>query len=125
MRRHNGDEVQCPPFTVSPFRLIEAARSLPLADANIFIIRYEPSSIRDSMVSQAHQVCAFRAPIAYMLPFGKMAAYPVLFPIYLAQFTVQTRVNGRQQDYVLSSYIEAARPEVTDNLATIAHHVLI
>ncbi len=36
-----------------------------------------------------------------------MAAYPVLFPVYLAQFTVNTPVKGRKQELVITSFIEA------------------
>ncbi|KAI0719292.1 hypothetical protein C8T65DRAFT_636208 [Cerioporus squamosus] len=87
MRRHDGDDVLCLPFTLSPFYLTEAARSLSMADATLDILRFEPSSLRETM----------------------MSAYPVLIPVYLAQFTVNTPVNGRRQDLVVTSFIEAAR----------------
>ncbi|RPD60091.1 hypothetical protein L226DRAFT_535029 [Lentinus tigrinus ALCF2SS1-7] len=90
MRNQDGDNVLCLPFTLSPFQLAESARHLSMADANVSdIIRFEPSSLREIM----------------------MAAYPVLIPIWLAQFVVQAPVNGRRQDVVLTSFIEAGRSE--------------
>ncbi|RDX57285.1 hypothetical protein OH76DRAFT_1467772 [Lentinus brumalis] len=85
MRQHHGDEVLCLPFTMSPFRLTEACRGLSMADAMLDLLRFEPSSLRETM----------------------MAAYPVLFPVYLAQFTVNTPVKGRKQELVITSFIEA------------------
>ena len=41
-----------------------------------------------------------------------MAAYPVLLPVYLAQYTVRTRINGRRQQYTISAFMEGARAQV-------------
>ena len=62
MRRHNGDDVVCLPFTLSPFRVVEAVRSLSLADTNLNIVRIIPSSVREISVSYV-VACDFCAPL--------------------------------------------------------------
>ncbi|KAI8980204.1 hypothetical protein BD414DRAFT_516640 [Trametes punicea] len=89
MRRHEGQEVLCLPFSITPFHLPEAARSLSMADANIAgVLRFEPSSVRETM----------------------MAAYPVLIPIYLAQYEVREIVGDKGQNTTISAFIEAGIP---------------
>ena len=52
LRKNGADDVLCLPFSVSPLRLIEAARSMSLADATLSSsFRFEPSSVKETMVS--------------------------------------------------------------------------
>ena len=51
LRKNGGEDVLCLPFSFSPFHLIEAVRSISLADANIGkVLRFEPSSLKNLMV---------------------------------------------------------------------------
>ncbi|KAM5535917.1 hypothetical protein V8D89_010357 [Ganoderma adspersum] len=87
LRKNSGEDVLCLPFSLTPFSLIEAVRSMSLADANISkVLRFEPSSVESSM----------------------MAAYPVLLPIYLAQFDVNTVVNGEVIKVTATAFMEAS-----------------
>ncbi|TBU33303.1 hypothetical protein BD311DRAFT_652077 [Dichomitus squalens] len=90
LRKNGADDVLCLPFSVTPFKLIEAARSMSLADATISnSFRFEPSSVEETM----------------------MAAYPVLLPAYLAQFNIDTIVDGNPANVKLTSFIEASHNE--------------
>lgn len=42
----------------------------------------------------------------------QMAAYPILVPVYLAQFTVDTLVDGQVRTVTASSFMEAGRKNV-------------
>ncbi|KAI0925761.1 hypothetical protein AcW1_008106 [Taiwanofungus camphoratus] len=60
-----GSDILCLPFTHTPFALVDAARSLSYQQATISErFRFDPSTVRANM----------------------LAAYPVLVPIYLAQY---------------------------------------
>lgn len=53
LRKHDGEDVLCLPFSLSPFKLPEAARSMSLSDATISqSFRFDPSSLETSTVSQ-------------------------------------------------------------------------
>ncbi|KAI1796835.1 hypothetical protein LXA43DRAFT_984722 [Ganoderma leucocontextum] len=87
LRKNSGEDVLCLPFSVTPFPLIEAVRSISLADSNIGnVLRFEPSSVENSM----------------------MAAYPVLLPVYIAQFNVNTVVNGEITQVTATAFMEAS-----------------
>ncbi|KAI0649091.1 hypothetical protein C8Q79DRAFT_998966 [Trametes meyenii] len=89
LRRHDGDDILCLPYSLTPFRLPDVARSLSMADANVSnILRFEPSTVKETM----------------------MAAYPVLIPIYLAQYKVEALIHGKPQDATVSAFLEAAVP---------------
>ncbi|EMD34074.1 hypothetical protein CERSUDRAFT_97999 [Gelatoporia subvermispora B] len=65
LRVQNGEEIVCQPFTLSPLALQDAARSLSLKQAQISEgFRLDPSSVN----------------------FHMLAAYPVLIPVWLAQY---------------------------------------
>lgn len=64
----NGTEVTCIPFNVSPFTVLDAAKSLSYSASTVNEdIRFSPSSVK----------------------FNMAAAYPVLIPLYLAQYEYQ------------------------------------
>lgn len=55
LRKHDGDDVLCLPFSLSPFKLPEAARSLSLSGATVsHSFRFDPSSIHTTMVSLSY-----------------------------------------------------------------------
>ncbi|KAI0707337.1 hypothetical protein C8Q76DRAFT_628908 [Earliella scabrosa] len=88
LRKHDGDDVLCLPFSLSPFKLPEAARSLSLSGATVsHSFRFDPSSIHTTM----------------------LAAYPILMPIYIAQFQVDDIVDGAVVPRQVTSVIEAGR----------------
>uniref|UniRef100_A0A5K1JSD7 43kDa secreted glycoprotein (Immunodominant antigen Gp43) n=1 Tax=Ganoderma boninense TaxID=34458 RepID=A0A5K1JSD7_9APHY len=87
LRKNGAEDVLCLPFSLTPFPLIEAVRSISLADANISnVLRFEPSSVESSM----------------------MAAYPILLPIYLAQFDVNTVVDGKIVQVTATAFMDAS-----------------
>ncbi|EJF64933.1 hypothetical protein DICSQDRAFT_159896 [Dichomitus squalens LYAD-421 SS1] len=90
LRKDGADDVLCLPFSVTPLKLIEAARSMSLADATISnSFRFEPSSVEETMI----------------------AAYPILLPAYLAQFNIDTIVDGNPANVKLTSFMEASHNE--------------
>ncbi|KAI0671762.1 hypothetical protein C8Q78DRAFT_1069353 [Trametes maxima] len=89
LRRYDGDNVLCLPYSLTPFRLPDVARSLSMTDANVSnLLRFEPSTVKETM----------------------MAAYPVLIPTYLAQYKVEALIHGKPQDATVSAFLEAAVP---------------
>lgn len=42
----------------------------------------------------------------------QMAAYPVLIPVYLAQYKVATPIKGELKEMTITAYIEAGVPNV-------------
>ncbi|KAF7794816.1 hypothetical protein EIP86_005958 [Pleurotus ostreatoroseus] len=62
----HGMDVTCLPFTMTPFSLVDAARSLP-RDAKKLPIRYDPESLKEVL----------------------LVPYPVLMPVYLLQYEVK------------------------------------
>ncbi|CDO78182.1 hypothetical protein BN946_scf184797.g8 [Trametes cinnabarina] len=90
LRRHDGHDVLCLPFSVTPFHVPDVVRSLSMADANIAnTLRFEPGSFKDTF----------------------LAAYPVLIPGYLAQYELDPDIHGHQPDMTISSFIEAHIPD--------------
>ncbi|KAI0750137.1 hypothetical protein C8Q80DRAFT_674545 [Daedaleopsis nitida] len=88
MRQQEGDDVACLPFSLSPFKLDDAARSSSLSDANISSsFRFDPGSVQASM----------------------LAAYPVLIPVYIASFTIRTIVDRKMQVVPITACIDGAR----------------
>ncbi|OJT11442.1 hypothetical protein TRAPUB_11994 [Trametes pubescens] len=89
LRKNGEDQVLCLPFAHTPFHLSEAMRSLSTADATVAdVLRFEPSSVKETM----------------------MAAYPVLIPVYLAQYKVNTPIRGKLTETSITAYIEAGVP---------------
>ncbi|EIW57579.1 uncharacterized protein TRAVEDRAFT_29627 [Trametes versicolor FP-101664 SS1] len=89
LRKNGEDQVLCPPFAHTPFHLSEAMRTLSTADATVAdVLRFEPSSVKETM----------------------MAAYPVLIPVYLAQYKVMTPIKGQRQEMTITAYLEAGVP---------------
>ncbi|KAI0833495.1 hypothetical protein BC628DRAFT_1308651 [Trametes gibbosa] len=89
MRKHEGEDVLCLPFNMDPFRVPEAIRSLSEAHTQVAdVLRFEPSSVKGNM----------------------MAAYPILVPVYLAQYKIMTPINGRTRDVMITAFIEAGIP---------------
>ncbi|KAG5644382.1 hypothetical protein DXG03_008610 [Asterophora parasitica] len=79
----HGMEISCLPFTISPFAGLDLAKSMSSRDATIDEdgLRFDPKSLKTNLV----------------------AAYPVLFPLYLAQY--QSPVPEGQQ--LVTVFIEA------------------
>ncbi|KAI0331888.1 hypothetical protein GY45DRAFT_1401537 [Cubamyces sp. BRFM 1775] len=87
LRKHDGDDVLCLPYSVTPFQLPNLARSLSLSKSNIAkVLRLEPSSLKENM----------------------LAAYPVLIPVYMAQYTVKEL--DEDTTCTISAFIEAGFP---------------
>ncbi|KAI0367785.1 hypothetical protein BV20DRAFT_1023823 [Pilatotrama ljubarskyi] len=87
LRKHEGEDVICVPFSLSPFKLPDAARSLSMADASVAdVLRFEPSSVKETV----------------------LAGYPVLLPGYLAQYKVENAFHGKVE--TVSAFIEAGVP---------------
>ncbi|TFK40334.1 hypothetical protein BDQ12DRAFT_680763 [Crucibulum laeve] len=79
-----GMEVQCIPYNISPFSALDIARSLPGRDAVIDKdMEFSPNSIKTNL----------------------LAAYPVLIPIYLAQY--EYTLVGSPKVYTVTMFIEA------------------
>ncbi|PPR00904.1 hypothetical protein CVT24_000389 [Panaeolus cyanescens] len=67
LRQHDLD-VQCIPFTVSPFSLLQLAKTLPSSAFDLHEdVQFSPSTLKSTVFS----------------------AYPVLLPLYLAQYTTK------------------------------------
>ncbi|KAH9903047.1 hypothetical protein C8Q73DRAFT_742270 [Cubamyces lactineus] len=87
LRKHEGDDVLCLPYSIMPFQLPDLARSLSVPNSNIArVLRLEPSSLKENM----------------------LAAYPVLIPVYLAQYSVEELSDDTT--HTLSAFIEAGFP---------------
>ncbi|KAI0775188.1 hypothetical protein BD413DRAFT_471753 [Trametes elegans] len=88
-KQHDGNDVLCLPFSVTPFHLPDVARELPTSKATIAdVLRFEPRSVKET----------------------SFAAYPVLVPIYLAQYQAQAVVDGDLQYTTITAFIEAGVP---------------
>jgi len=79
----HGAEITCLPYKISPFAALEMAHSLSYKDAIIEDIRFSPRSIEIQL----------------------LAAYPVLFPLYLAQYELRTALDSKPRFVTL--FIEA------------------
>ncbi|KAI0359839.1 hypothetical protein OH77DRAFT_1419173 [Trametes cingulata] len=92
LRKHDGEDVLCLPFSLSPFKLPDAARSLSMAESSIAnVLRFEPSSLKETM----------------------LAGYPVLVPGYVAQYEIENVAlmpGGSQGSETVSAFIEAGVP---------------
>ncbi|KAI9061292.1 hypothetical protein FKP32DRAFT_1631332 [Trametes sanguinea] len=91
LRRHDGHDVLCLPYSLTPLHLVDAARSLSMADANITnTFRFEPASVKHTM----------------------LAAYPVLIPGYIAQYNVELPdpATRQRRETIVSAFIEAHVP---------------
>ncbi|KAI0635954.1 hypothetical protein C8Q77DRAFT_1216470 [Trametes polyzona] len=89
LRKHDGEDVLCVPYELTPLRIPEALRSLPMADGSISsLLRFEPPSVKEEFI----------------------AAYPVLIPVYLAQYNVKTPMNGKLMEMTITAFMEASRP---------------
>ncbi|KAJ3551264.1 hypothetical protein NM688_g4802 [Phlebia brevispora] len=64
LQRQHGLDIACLPYTMTPFSLVDAARSLSYSDAGITDIRFDPTSVESIFC----------------------AAYPVLVPVYILQY---------------------------------------
>ncbi|KAF8071981.1 hypothetical protein FPV67DRAFT_1483379 [Lyophyllum atratum] len=81
----HGTEVTCLPYTISPFAALDLVRSLSYRDATFQDIRVSPKSINTHL----------------------LAAYPVLFPLYLAQY--EFRIPARDgKPRLMTLFIEAS-----------------
>ncbi|OSD06597.1 hypothetical protein PYCCODRAFT_949919 [Trametes coccinea BRFM310] len=91
LRRHDGHDVLCLPYSLTPLHLSDAVSSLSMADANISkTLRFEPGSVKQTMI----------------------AAYPILIPGYLAQYNIDmpNPATRQNQEMTVSSFIEAHVP---------------
>ncbi|KAH9849718.1 hypothetical protein C2E23DRAFT_838142 [Lenzites betulinus] len=89
LRKSESEDVLCLPFNMDPFRVPEAIRALPEAHTKVAdVLRFEPSSVKDTMI----------------------AAYPILVPVYLAQYKIRTPINGRTREIMVTAFIEAGVP---------------
>ena len=81
----HGEEVQCIPFTVSPFSLLDVARSLPWSDAVINkYLKFAPSSLKVNLVSSFDIIQASDSSHS-----SQFSAYPVLLPLYIAMYEMK------------------------------------
>ncbi|GLB40458.1 hypothetical protein LshimejAT787_0803290 [Lyophyllum shimeji] len=79
----HGVEINCLPYKISPFAALDIARSLSYRDATIGDVHFSPRSIETQL----------------------LAAYPVLFPLYLAQYELRTAPDAKPRFVTL--FIEA------------------
>ncbi|KAH7927934.1 hypothetical protein BV22DRAFT_1193229 [Leucogyrophana mollusca] len=65
LTKQHGSDILCLPYTTSPFSLLDKARNLSFKQATIHDgVRFDPSSVKPNL----------------------FAAYPVLMPLYIAQY---------------------------------------
>ena len=51
LRKHDGEDVLCLPFSLSPFKISEAVRSMSLTEATVSkVFRFDPSTVEETMV---------------------------------------------------------------------------
>jgi len=87
LKRQHGLDVMCMPYTLSPLSLPEAARSLFRSRAKISdVATFEPDS----------------------LSFKLLSAYPVLLPVYVAQYEIPF---GKREPVQLTTIIQAHSPD--------------
>ncbi|KIK10277.1 hypothetical protein K443DRAFT_670904 [Laccaria amethystina LaAM-08-1] len=79
----HGTDITCIPFNVSPFTVLDAAKSLSYSASTVNEdIRFSPSSVK----------------------FNMAAAYPVLIPLYLAQYEYQADGVTRTHTLFMEAY---------------------
>jgi len=95
LRTQRGTEILCLPFTLTPFRIVDLLRSLPQQQASPHkSLRLYPSSLKESM----------------------LAAFPILVPIYLAQYQVYTA--SKADAITFTAILEAHDKRVRTSLST-------
>ena len=83
--KQHGEEVQCIPFTTSPFSLLDIAENLPWKHAVIGEdLKFAPSSLDINLVSNVSSFWRFTQA---QLP--QFSAYPVLLPLYIAKYEMK------------------------------------
>ncbi|KAL0954959.1 hypothetical protein HGRIS_003890 [Hohenbuehelia grisea] len=95
-RLSSGDEIAILPHTISPIALLDIARSLPQEDAIIDAsdMCFDPSTLKPSM----------------------LAAYPILIPVYLAQYDLSEPLASEYPGMKLHTILEAHAPDVRFSL---------
>ncbi|KAL0954958.1 hypothetical protein HGRIS_003890 [Hohenbuehelia grisea] len=90
-RLSSGDEIAILPHTISPIALLDIARSLPQEDAIIDAsdMCFDPSTLKPSM----------------------LAAYPILIPVYLAQYDLSEPLASEYPGMKLHTILEAHAPD--------------
>ncbi|KAF9450360.1 hypothetical protein P691DRAFT_701491 [Macrolepiota fuliginosa MF-IS2] len=82
LRQHDLD-VACIPYNISPFSIINIAHHLSYSEAKIAPdFRFSPSSIQPTL----------------------FAAYPVLIPLYLAQYEYETDTGTKYHTFIVEAY---------------------
>ncbi|KAF8704424.1 hypothetical protein AX14_014020 [Amanita brunnescens Koide BX004] len=101
LERQYDANVQCLPYSISPFSVLDIAKNWPHGDVEIGDgMFFSPTSIKPTLV------CSSRLPYLIRLqPVRQIAAYPVLVPFYFAQY--QTELPNLKQQLDVTIFIEA------------------
>jgi hypothetical protein len=92
MTKQQGVDVLCLPYTLTPFALPEAARSLSFQDGAIGDVRFDPPSVKSEMVSN---MCVFpRDMLAGLTVQWAAGCLPLAYPCL--PFAVRKR-DGQQR----------------------------
>ena len=123
LEKQHDETILCLPFTTSPLSLLQHADSLSYKQATICRhLRLLPSTIKANFVSLiAHLTfpCEYRALI-YVA--SQIAAYPVLIPLYLAQYEYEVLDESYIINFILdvSSRSVCASPYTSDSARLIS-----
>ncbi|KAH9922277.1 hypothetical protein B0H21DRAFT_175553 [Amylocystis lapponica] len=83
----HGSDIQCLPFTHSPFALVDAARSLSFQQATVSSkVRFDPPTVTSNF----------------------FAAYPILIPVYLMRYEAEFLLPDK---YSFAGIVEAYNPQ--------------
>lgn len=106
LERQHDANVQCLPYSISPFSVLDIAKNWPHGDVEIGDgMFFSPTSIKPTLV------CSSRLPYLIRLqPVRQIAAYPVLVPFYFAQY--QTELPNLKQQLDVTIFIEAFAKKV-------------
>ncbi|KIL67566.1 hypothetical protein M378DRAFT_9342 [Amanita muscaria Koide BX008] len=76
-------QVQCLPYTISPFSTLDIAKSWPHGDVEVDMagFQFTPTSIKPNLVFRFLALVWFNANAR-----PQISAYPILIPLYLAQY---------------------------------------
>ena len=105
LRQQFDLEVSCLPYTISPFAMLDIAHSLPLQYLKVDDhLSFKPTSIKPNFVRPD------LSPLLYPLTDPQFAVYPVLIPLYLAQYEYQIPGTDNVRTHTL--FIEACSTKV-------------
>lgn len=98
----HGEPVQCIPFSTSPFSVLDIAASHPPSHSIMINedLSIDPSSVKPKLVKK--NLTLFADSFIHSL---QISAYPVLLPLYLAQYELGDEQNsGNMFTFLLKAY---------------------